>query len=790
MIGQTISHYRILEKLGGGGMGVVYKAQDLKLGRFVALKFLPHHLSADEDEKKRFIHEAKAASALDHPNICNIHEIDETEDGQMFIAMAYYEGETLKKKIDRGPLTWDEAINFTIQVAQGLDRAHEAGITHRDIKPANIMITTRGEVKIVDFGLAKLAGRTKLTKEGMTLGTVAYMSPEQAQGVEADRRTDIWALGIVLYEMLTGQLPFRGEYEAAMVYSILHENPQPITGLRSGIPLELERLVNKCLEKDPSARYQHADELIVDLKALAESLKSARLKSKPTVETSPKRKRTFLYIGLATVLVLLIAMTYFFTGRSDGKVIDSIAVLPLENFSGDANQEYFADGMTEALIADLAQISSLRVISRTSVMQYKGVRKPLTEIARELHVDAILEGTVFHDGQRVRITAQLIEAATDRHLWVKSYERDLRDILALHSEVARAVAREIKITLTADEEIRLATSRPVNPVAHEAYLKGQYHLQQFKMGMLEEDHFRPSVEYFQQAIELDPDWAKAHAALAQAYHFAASAGVSPSEYYPKSKAAALKALEIDETVSDAHGSLAFVLHYYDWDWVAAEREYRRALELNPNPAEMAWGVALFFLSAGHYDDAILWYKRAEERNPLFIPLKAQLGWAYTCAGQYDQAIKLLRNTLELEPNSPYVRINLADAYLRRSMYEEALAELQKVVTANPESSTYLANLGYAYAVAGRKGEALEVLNRLEKEISDRYFIALAELYVALGKKNEALVLLQKAYEKRSSGLLFIRCYTVFDSLRDNPAFQEILRGINFPEKDIQLETRQ
>ena len=796
MIGKTISHYKILEKLGGGGMGVVYKAQDTKLDRFVALKFLPQHLSQADEEKKRFIHEAKAASALDHPNICTIHEIDEMKpapgepgDGQLFIAMAYYEGETLKEKIEsRGEgLAIDEAVNLTMQIGQGLLRAHAKGIVHRDIKPANIIITLRSEVKIVDFGLAKLAGQTKLTKSGMSLGTVAYMSPEQAQGAVVDHRTDIWALGAVLYEMVTGQQPFKGDYEQAVVYSILNEDPEPIAGLRTGLLMELATIVDKCLAKEPAERYQHVDEMLVPLTALTGTLKAAKLESRPTKETSPKRKRTFLYAGIATVLLLLLAARFFFTDSGSTKVIDSIAVLPLDNLSGNPKQEYFADGMTEALIADLAQISSLRVISRSSVMQYKQKRPPVTKIGRELNVAAIVEGSVFQVGERVRITAQLIETATDRHLWAKSYERDLRDILALQSEVARAIASEINIALTKDEESQLASARAVNPAAHTAFLKGQYHLHlgQKIEGTL--DQRRTSIQYFQQAVDLDPDWAAAHAALAQAYHWLASGGVSRSEraeYYSKSKAAALKALELDETVSQAHSSLAFVLHNYDGDWAAAEGQYRRANELNPN--SHAWAIAHFFRSAGRYEDAILWYKRAEERNPFSLILKRQLGYTYTCAGQYDQAIKHLSNTLELEPDNPLARSSLANAYLRKSMYEEAIAESQKAIALS-DSSIGLARLGHAYALAGRRGEALEVLNQLQSRDSSHSSMALVELYIALGNKDKALALLKKASQKRR--LLGIKCSTVPESLRDIPSFQDIMRSINFPEGKIQIETR-
>ncbi|MCZ6776086.1 MAG: tetratricopeptide repeat protein [Ignavibacteria bacterium] len=645
------------------------------------------------------------------------------------------------------------------------------------------------KVKIVDFGLAKLAGQTKLTKSGTSLGTVAYMSPEQAQGAIVDHRTDIWALGAVLYEMVTGQQPFKGDYEQAVVYSILHEDPEPIKTLRTDLPMELAIIANKCLAKEPPERYQHVDEMLVPLTALNETLKAAKLKSKPPKETSPKKKRTFLYAGIATALLLLLAARFFFTDSGGTKVIDSIAVLPLDNLSGNPKQEYFADGMTEALIADLSRISSLRVISRRSVMQYKGVHKPLTEIARELNVAAIVVGSVFQDGERVRITVQLIEAARDRHLWAKEYDRDLRDILALQSEVARAIAREINITLTQDEETRLASSHAVNPAAHEVFLQGQYHLRRGQNSAENRaDEIKSSIAFFQQAIELDPDWALAHAVLAQAYHWFGSKGglSSPAGFYSKSKATARKALELDETVSQAHAALGFVLYRYDWDWVGAERELRRAVELDPN--SHAWEVALFLYFVGSYEEAILWYKRAEERNPLSVPLKAELGSAYTCAGHYDQAIEYLRNTLDLKPSDRALQYFLVNAYLRKSMYEEAIAEVQKVLALG-ESAGFLALLGRAYTLAGRRDDALEVLNQLQKRYGNGFSLDLVQIYIALGNKDKALTLLQKAYEKRHGWLPSIKCSIMSDSLRDNPAFQEILRGINFPEGDIQFETR-
>ncbi len=462
MIGKTISHYKILEKLGGGGMGVVYAAEDTKLKRKVALKFLPPEITCNDEIKKRFIHEAQTASALDHPNICTIHEIDEIKpttkepgNGQMFIVMACYEGESLKIKIARGPLKVAETIDIAMQIAEGLAKAHQKGIVHRDIKPANILVTEDGIVKIVDFGLAKLTGRTMLTKEGTTLGTVVYMSPEQARGEKVDHRTDIWSFGVMLYEMVTGQLPFRGEYEQAVVYSILNEDPEPPTALRSGMTMEMERIILKSLAKKPEGRYQHVDEMLVDLKSIRaktmpkgetiEAKTEVIRTDKPSRKPNPRRR-----IAIFGILLLLIvtATVYLWVQKTwqpfiHQKVSKKIAILPLINLTGDPSQTYFCDGMTEQLITNLSRVPELKVIARTSVMRYKNTKKDIRQISKELDAPYVLEGSVRKSDKRVRITAQLIEAKEGTHLWANDYDRNLRDIFAIQDDVSQSIAHAL-----------------------------------------------------------------------------------------------------------------------------------------------------------------------------------------------------------------------------------------------------------------------------------------------------------------------------------------------------------
>lgn len=741
MIGKSISHYRILEKLGGGGMGVVYKAQDTKLKRTVALKLLPPELTRDPDAKQRFIQEAQMASALDHPNICNIHEVDETDDGQIFICMACYQGETVREKIKREPLKLEEAIGIAIQVAQGLGKAHSQRIVHRDIKPANIFITGDGQAKIMDFGLAKLAGQVRLTKIGTTAGTVAYMSPEQARGEEVDHRTDIWSLGVVLYEMLNGELPFKGDYEQAVVYSILNEEPEPVRGVPTAVSTQLQVVVSKAIAKSPDQRYQNAENILLDLRKLRKQLESIILKEEPPTK----------------------------------KAQPSIAVLPFTDMSPNKDQEYFCDGMAEEIINALTHIEGLRVVARTSAFSFRGKEVDVREIGRKLSVETLLEGSVRKAANRIRITAQLVNVADGYHIWSEKYDRNKEDIFAIQDEISLAIVSKLKVKLLGGEKENLVRRYTDNIEAYNLYLKGRYF-----WSKRTEKGLKKGIEYFEHANEKDPDYALAHVGLADSYSLLCSYHIlAPKESIPKARSAAMRAIEAHDALAEAYEALAHVRILHDWSWLDAEREFKRAIQVNPGYATAHQRYSLLLTVMGQLSEAIAEIKRAQELDPLSLIINTDVGLIFYIAHQYGQAVEQCRNVIEMDPNFGVAHFALGLAYEQKGAYKEAIAELQKAITASGGITVMTGALGHAYAVSGKRDKAQKVLDE-SKELSKQRYVSpysIATIYVGLGEKDQAFEWLRKAYEDRSVWLihLHLKADPRLDGLRSDPRFTALLK---------------
>ncbi len=775
MIGQTVSHYRILEKIGEGGMSVVYKAQDTTLKRHVALKFPSEQVLADEAKKARFIQEARASAALDHPNICTLYEIDEAE-GKTFISMAHIDGQSLYEKIQSGPLDLDEAVDISIQAAQGLCEAHEKGIVHRDIKSANIMVTNSGQVKIMDFGLAKLAGETsltRLTQAGAIMGTVDYMSPEQARGEAVDYRTDIWSLGVVMYEMLTGELPFKGGAGQAVIHSILYEEPKRLRGLRRDVPAALEQTVSKMMQKDPSSRLCSMKAVIADLEPL--SPKSGLSKE----QVAPKRTklRTAGIIIAALACVGLSALLYLRPWAVQEKGLSSIAVLPFRNMSADPNQEYFCEGMAEELINAFSQIKDLRVIARTSAFSFKGKDVTVRDIGRQLNVATILEGSVRKADNRLRITAQLVDTTDGRHLWSERYDRQMGDVFAIQDEITLAIVDKLKPTLLGREKARLARRQAIDTEVYNLCLMGRHYLR----SKLVSDPNKAS-EYYRQALEIDPNCALAYAGLANCYNASRDQGLlSPKEAMQKAREMAEKAVKIDETLPEAHDALATVKTWFDWDWEGGERHYRRALELNPGFALARQRYAINLIVRGRFDEAITQMKMAFISDPLSPDLNTALGFAYICVGRLDDAIETLNRAVEMDPSRPGGHYFLGHFYLFKSMYEEALDEYGKAMELSEEMSLWPEMfIGITYARMGKPDKAREVLaNQLER--SKQQYVSsfmFALLHFALGNNDEGFKSLDKAYEENDPTLCWLKTHLLLDSIRSDPRYTALLKKMN------------
>jgi len=798
MLGQTISHYRIVEALGEGGMGVVYKARDLKLDRQVALKFLPPHLSSDEEVKKRFIREARAASALDHPNVCPVHEIDEAEDGRMFIAMAYCEGESIRQMISRGPLEPAVAMDLTRQVAEGLDRAHEKGIVHRDVKPANIIVSGDGVVRIVDFGLAKLAGESRVTRTGSTLGTAAYLSPEQARGTDVDHRSDIWSLGVVLYEMVTGQLPFKGEYEHAVVHSILNDDPSSASDIRPAISAELDAVIHRALLKDSSDRYQNAGELVADLQQIKEWESGAvaappvirrprQSRRKPRGEV-PRIRSPWLMAPLAIVLISIVAFALYFnfgqrkelsgSGRDGGQGVvmaagDSaqwnslIAVLPFTDASPNRDQEQFCHGMVEAICEELGRIAELKVISSRVTMKYKDGAASIREIGRDLGVATVLEGSVLTDADNVRLMVRLVDTADESAIWTETYTLESTASFQVQDETAVSIARELKFALNPDPHRAFQDGMPVNQEAYEHYLRARHYIVAFFNSEDERD-FNAAISLLDKAMELEPDYPLGYCGYGLAYAIrCANFGSLTHEDWAQMTMCVEKAYDLNPDLAQANTLKGF-LHWSMDDDDGAYGFYKKALEIDPNLFEAHSNAALFLCTQGLNLQAIKHFARAVEIDPFCYKVQLWQADSYARVGEWEKALDHVDRASKIAPDSGEVHMRFIVDYVMMGEYDKAEEALIAAKLKNPEHYWHPFSESLLLAARGERDAALALHQ-------DPF------VYALLGMKDEAIEGIE-TIATRGHGFgydLYASWITLtnnpfYANLRDDPRFLEIV----------------
>ncbi len=783
MLGRTLGHYQIRALLGAGGMGEVYRAHDTRLDRDVAIKILPAHLATNPDALRRFEREARAVATLSHPNILAIHDFG-TEDDVSYAVMELLEGETLRGRLHRETMKWREAVQIGSLIAEGLAAAHTRGIIHRDLKPENIFLTTDGQIKILDFGIARvkhliasedstLTLKTATTKPGTVLGTVAYMSPEQVRGEAVDAPSDIFSLGCVLYEMLTRQRPFARATTAETMTAILRDEPLPLTPTK--VPIALEHLLHHCLEKKPSDRFQSARDLAFDLKELLGTGTSSARLLRPKLRLRPR-----VWIAAAVFLLLIgsAALLYFTSWR--GQAIDSLAIMPLVNASNDTNAEYLSDGISEDLIQHLAHLPNLRVTARSTVIRYKGKEVDPRQVGNELRVSAVFTGRVTLRNDQVFIVVELVKTTDGSQLWGEQYRRQMSDLLAVQEEITRQISWNLRLTLTDPEKKQLEKRYTQNVEAYQLYLKGRYQWNQRTPEAL-----RNSIAYFQEAIAKDPLYALAYSGLADAYFVLGPLVLSvlpAQEATDKQRAAANKALELDNTLAEAHTSLAVVRFMYDWNWAEAERSFQRAIALKPNYAVVHAWYASYLMVSGRLEESIAEIERAQQLDPFSLAISNTVAGLYYAAGRYEQAIAQYRKTMAMNPQYSIPHAELAQVYTKLGQYNEALAELAQAITLSERSPDVLSTLGYVYGVAGRSKEAEKILGELTARPPDGTVspLDLALVHTGLNQKDQAFALLDKAFAERAPGLIYIKVDQRFKPLHTDPRFAELLRRVGIP----------
>lgn len=738
--GQIIERYKIVDYIGSGGMGNVYLAEDTELNRKVALKFHSGRDKITAEAKKHFILEAQNAASLNHPNVVTIYEVSEYL-GCPFIAMEYIEGSSLQELINNEALSTEKTIDITVQICKGLSEAHRGGLNHRDIKPGNIFVSNSGQAKILDFGLAQIKNGVKLTSSTSYLGTVSYMSPEQAKGDKVDSRSDIFSTGVILYRLLAGQLPFMADYEAAILYAIVYQEPPPLTDLSPG----LQKIIDKALEKNPKDRYQSVEKMLSDLTMLDSDKQTS--KSSETSLSSPE--------------------------------LPSIAILPFSDLSSQKDQEYFCDGMADEIINALTKIDGLRVVSRTSVVQFKNQDFEIRKIGQILNVDTVLEGSVRREENRFRITVQLVNVKDGYYLWSEKYDRDMIDLFVIQDEISRSIADRLKLQLIADIDKPLVKKYTENLEAYHLYLRGRHYWNKRYEGGLQR-----SVEYFHQAIEQDPAYALPYTGLADAYNIIAFYNfMPPHEACPRAKAAASKAIEIDSGLAEAYTALGWVNTFYDWNWDDAETNFKRAIKLNPNYATAHHYYSLFLMAKNRMDEGLLEIQRAFELDPLSMIICTSLGAAYYFRRDHDEAIKKYHKALELDPNFALTHAYLPGPYVCLKKFDEAIIECQKAGSLSGGSTYTAAFLGYTYGISGNNDKAYEILEMLHNLSKNGYVSAhlISIVYIGLGDMDNAFKWLNKACDERDNWMVWLNINPVFDDLHSDSRFSKLLSRVGLNE---------